>query len=256
MRLLLLAILGFLLAAPVEAAIRMEPVDYGEGDTKLQGYIVYDDAASSKRPGILVVHEWWGLNDYAKKRARMLAENGYVAFAVDMYGEGKVTEHPQEAAEWAGAVNDAIRADRFQAALDLLKGHERVDAEKIAAIGYCFGGGVVLSMAAAGADLDGVVSFHGSLPTSEVEPGTVRAHMLVCHGSADPFTPPEQVIKFQEVMNAAGADWEMIIFANAKHSFTVESAGDRGIPALEYNAVADRRSWAAMLAFFKEIFAD
>ena len=256
MKLALFTLLGTLLATTAGAAIQMEPIAYAQGETQLQGYIVYDDAAPAKRPGILVVHEWWGLNDYAKKRARQLAANGYVAFAVDMYGEGKVTEHPQEAAEWAGAVNDAVREDRFQAALDLLKNHERVNAEKIGAIGYCFGGGAVLRLAAAGFDLDGVVSFHGSLPTSAVEPGTIKASMLVCHGSADPFTPADQVLKFEEVMNAAGADWQLIAYANAKHSFTVESAGERGIPALEYNAAADRRSWAAMLAFFEEVFAD
>lgn len=256
MRLFFLAILGFAIASPLEAAIRTEEITYGQGDTQLQGYIVYDDGAEGKRPGVLVVHEWWGLNEYAKKRARQLAESGYVAFAVDMYGEGKVTEHPQEAAEWSGAVDDALREERFQAALDLLKSHDRVDAENIAAIGYCFGGGAVLRLAAAGFDLDGVVSFHGSLPTSEVEPGTVQASMLVCHGSADPFTPGEQVLKFAEVMNAAGADWQLILYANAKHSFTVENAAEHGIPALEYNRAADRRSWAAMLAFFDEIFSE
>lgn len=256
MKRFLIVLLWFAFAAPSEAAIQTESVTYGSGETELHGFIIYDDASQAVRPGILVVHEWWGLNQYAKKRAEMLAGKGYVAFAVDMYGEGKTTEHPQEAMEWSGAVNDALRMDRFQAALDLLRNHKYVDKTRIAAIGYCFGGGVVLRLAGAGADLRGVVSFHGALPTSEIEPGTVKAKILVCHGAEDPFTEPGQVEKFQEVFTKAGADWEFITFAGAKHSFTVEGAEKRGIPGLEYNAAADRRSWTAMLSFFDEVFAN
>jgi len=243
------------LVAPAEAAVHTETVTYEAGDTSLRGYLCYDDAKKGKRPAILVVHEWWGLNDYAQKRARALADSGYVAFAVDMYGEGKVTEHPEEAGEWSSAVNDELRLDRFEAALDLLKKHELVDARRIAAIGYCFGGGTVLRLAAAGVDLRGVVSFHGMLPTSAIEPGTVKAKVLVCHGAADPFAEEGQVEKFQQVFTDADADWQLISYGGAKHSFTVADVGKRGIPALEYNEAADRRSWAAMFAFFDEIFA-
>lgn len=255
MKACLIVLLGVSLSVPAKAAVQTERVTYGSGDTQLRGYIVYDDATQAERPGVLVVHEWWGLNGYAQERARKLAEKGYVAFAVDMYGEGKVTEHPEEAAEWAGAVGDDLREGRFRAALDLLANNSLVDEQKIAAVGYCFGGGTVLRLAAAGFDLQGVVSFHGSLPTSPVEPGLVKAKILVCHGSADPFTPDGQVEEFQRVFNEAGADWQLISYGGAKHSFTVEDAAQRGIPALEYNPAADRRSWAAMLAFFDEIFA-
>ena len=250
MRTCLFALLLIGFAVPSETAIQAEAVTYGKGETVLQGQIFYDDATQTKRPGVLVVHEWWGLNDYAKERAQALAQLGYIALAVDLYGEGKFTEHPQEAMEWSNAVDDVLREERFQFALDLLQAHEFVDNENLAAIGYCFGGGTVLRLAAVGIDLRGVVSFHGSLPTSAIEPGTVRAKILVCHGADDPFTESGQVEKFQRVFTEAGADWQFISYGGAKHSFTVKDAEKRGIPALEYNEAADRRSWAAMLAFF------
>lgn len=243
--------IGFVV--PSYAAIKMEQITYG-GDSKLQGYVCYDDATQARRPGILVVHEWWGLNDYAKERARSLAHQGYVALALDMYGEGKTTDHPQTAGEWSSAVDDEQRNERFQAALEQLRSHKLVDPQRIAAIGYCFGGGVVLRMAASGADLRGVVSFHGSLPTSSIAPGTVKAKILACHGADDPFVNGEQVQKFQQALTEAGANWELIVFGGAKHSFTVKEADSRGIAGLAYNESADRRSWAAMLHFFEEIF--
>lgn len=252
--LILLALAYLVSAAPVSAVVHKEAVSYKANDTELQGYLCYDDAAKDPRPAIFVIHEWWGLNDYARMRAEKLAELGYVAFAVDLYGEGKTTDHPQTAMEWSGAVNDELRVDRFQAAVDFVRANEHVDGNKLAAIGYCFGGGTALRLAAAGVDLKGVVSFHGSLPTSKIEPGTVKARVLVCHGAADPFTEPGQVQKFEEVFTAAGADWQVNVYGGAKHSFTVENAADHGMEQLAYDPYADHMSWAAMQAFFEEIF--
>lgn len=256
MRILLASILLLSLVATTRAEIKTEELSYKQGDTVLKGFLFYDDATGGKRPGVLVVHEWWGLNDYAKRRARALAEEGYVALALDMYGEGKTTEHPQTAGEWASAVTEELGKERFQAALALLADHELTAPGKVAAIGYCFGGGVVLRAAKAGLDLAGVVSFHGSLPTSPVEPGTIKAKILVCHGAADPFVKAEQIQEFKKVLADAGADWQFISYGGAKHSFSSKEADSRGIPALAYNEAADKRSWAAMLGFFDEIFSD
>lgn len=246
--------IALMFAVCARAAIRIEPVEYKQGDTTLRGQLAYDDAAKGKRPGVLVVHEWWGLNDYAKSRAKMLAEAGYVAFALDMFGEGKTTEHAEEAGKWATAVaqNRQVGIDRFNAAHELLKKNERVDANHIAAIGYCFGGGTVLTMALSGADLDGVASFHGSLP-QEPAAGKVTASILVCHGAADSFISAEQVATFQKNLADAGADWEFISYSGAKHAFTNPDADKRGMPPLAYNAKADKRSWRALLEFLAEV---
>ena len=253
MKSVLAAILIVVLAGTANAAVKMESVEYKDGTTTLKGQLAYDDAAKDKRPGVLVVHEWWGLNDYAKKRAMMLAEAGYVALAVDMYGDGKSTEHPDEAGAWASAVraNAKTGTDRFTAGYNVLKADKRVDATHISAIGYCFGGGVALTAAMAGMPLDAVVSFHGALPT-DAATGKVTARMLVCHGAADGLITPEQVAGFQKAATDAGADWEFIAFAGAKHSFSNPSADSHGIPALSYNEKADKRSWAAMLNFLAE----
>ena len=245
------------LAAPAAAAIHTETVDYKVGDVPLKGFLAYDDATTARRPGVLVVHEWWGLNDYARSRAKQLAESGYVAFAVDMYGEGKTTTHPEEAGQWSGAVHqhqDIGRA-RFQAGYDLLKANPRVAPGKIAAIGYCFGGGVVLAMAEAGADLAGVASFHGALPGEPVAAGTqVKAKIICFHGADDPFITPDAVAKFEQNLTAAGADWQFVTYSGTKHSFTNPDAGKAGMVQLEYNAEADHRSWRSLMSFFDEIF--
>ncbi len=244
-----------LMAQTAHGAIKMDPVEYKQGDTTLKGVIVYDDAAKEKRPGVMVVHEWWGLNEYARMRAKMIAEAGYIAFAIDMFGEGKTTEHPKEAGEWAGALaaNKEMAKARFMAAYDLLKKNPRVNAEHIAAVGYCMGGSVVLRAALDGADLDAVASFHGGL---FADPGTgpVKASILVCHGAADAFMPDDVVQAFQKNLAASGADYEFISFGGAKHSFTNPDADKRGIPGLEYNARADQRSWAALMEFLTEAF--
>jgi dienelactone hydrolase len=246
------------LAAPAAAAVQEQPVEYHEGDTVLEGHLYYDDAIEGQRPGVLVVHEWWGLNDHAKHQARRLAEAGYVALAVDMYGEGKTTEHPEEAMAFAQAArkDPAVTRARFEAGMKQLKAAPQTDPSRIAAIGYCFGGTVVLDMARSGLDLGGVVSFHGGLAGGVgAEPGSIKARILVCDGAADPMNPPDVVAKFMEEMNAAEADYILIAYGGAKHSFTNEGADARGIPGLAYDANADRRSWQAMLDFFGEIFA-
>ena len=243
--------------SPRAADVKTKEIEYRQGDTVLHGFIAWDDAARGKRPGVLVVHEWWGLNDHARNQARRLAEAGYVGFALDMYGKGKVTTHPQEAQAFAAeATKDAeVMAARFNAALEQLKRDPHVDSTKIAAIGYCFGGSVVLGMARAGADLAAVVTFHGALATQQpAQPGKVKARILVNAGAADPFVPPEQVEAFRKEMQAAGARFEIVMYPGAKHGFTNPDAAKYGMSQLAYDAAADKQSWAAMLKLFREVF--
>lgn len=254
-------LLLLLLASPfVNAALQEKQVDYTSGDTTLKGYLVWDDAIKAKRPGVLVVHEFWGLNDYARKRARMLAELGYTALAVDMYGNGKVGEHPREAIEFMNAVlnNAEVAKARFLAAKTLLEQQPTVDAKKIAAIGYCFGGGTVLAMAREGVDLRGVVSFHGMLNTNKpAEPGKVKARILVENGADDKMVSADDIVAFKKEMDAAGVNYRVDNFVGVKHGFTNPEADANAkkfdLP-IGYDAQADKKSWAAMQVFFKEIF--
>lgn len=246
-----------LLPLPALAAVRERAVDYRDGDTALRGYLYWDDAQTGPRPGVLVIHEWWGLNAYAKQRARMLAEAGYVAMAIDMYGDQRVTEHPNEAKGWMQAITANLDAWRTRAAVGLeqLKGAPQVDPARLAAIGYCFGGATVMHMAYAGMDLKGVASFHGSLPLpSPDQYPNIRARILVGHGDADSFVPPERVRDFQKALSDAGADWEMDIYGGARHGFTVPNAEGKGMENLKHDPKADRRSWARLLAFLDELF--
>lgn len=252
---------GLLLPVFVFAAIKHEEVSYSANGVTMKGYLAYDDAVKGKRPGVLVVHEWWGHNEYARKRANMLAALGYTALAVDMYGDGKQASHPQDAGKFAGEVmqNAEGAKARFVAALELLKKHKTVDATRIAAIGYCFGGGVVLHIARAGVDLKGVVSFHGSYATqTPAEKGKVKAAVLVCHGAADQFASPEEIEGLKKEMQNAGVDFQFIAYEGAKHSFTNPEADENGkkfnIP-IAYNKAADEKSWADMQQFLKRIFA-
>ena len=242
---------------PPIANVKTKEIEYRQGETALQGFIAWDDAARGKRPGVLVVHEWWGLNDHARNQARRLAEAGYVGFAVDMYGKGKVTTHPQEAQAFAteATKDPAVVAARFNAALEQLKRDPHVDSTRIAAIGYCFGGSVALEMARAGADLGAVVTFHGALATQHAaQSGKVKARILVLAGGADPFVPPEQVEAFRKEMQGAGARFEIVAYPGAKHGFTNPDAAKYGMSQLAYDAAADRESWAAMLKLFREVF--
>jgi dienelactone hydrolase len=240
-----------------QAAVQTKAITYDDHGTKLTGHLYWDDAKTGKRPGIVVYHEWWGLNDYAKKRARMLAELGYVAFAADMYGDGKITETPDQARQWMQQVTTDVDLWRERANLGLaqLKASDLVDAQKLAAIGYCFGGGTVLQMAYGGVDLKGVVSFHGSLPAAPEEAkGKIRSKILALHGQADAMIPPEIVQNFAAKATAADANWELVSYGGVRHAFTNPDAGKAGIANLKYDAQADARSWARMKDFFAEIF--
>jgi dienelactone hydrolase len=260
MHLFFCIVLFFFAQQTAQAEIVGKVVHYKAGDTNLKGYIAHDTRYKGKRPGVLVVHEWWGHNEYAEMRARMLAQEGYVALALDMYGDGKQADHPDDAGKFASEVrkNMPVAEARFKAALELLKKHPDVDPSKIAAIGYCFGGGVVLEMARRGVDLKGVASFHGSLGTANpAQKGKVKASVLVLNGADDPFTKPEQIKAFKKEMEDAGVDYKFINYPAAKHSFTNPAAdtyGQRFNLPLEYNETADRESWKELQQFFKKIF--
>ncbi|MDB5171859.1 MAG: dienelactone hydrolase [Phycisphaerales bacterium] len=247
-----------LLCGAVRAEVKTATVKYKAGDVEAQSFVAWDDAVTGKRPGVVIVPEWWGLNDYAKTRAKQLAQLGYVAFAADVYGNGQVTEDPKEAGKLAGALKGGDRKElriRVVAALQQLKANPNVDPAKTAAIGYCFGGTTALELARSGADVAAVVSFHGDLSISQpAQPGEVKAKVLVNHGADDAFEPQEQIVAFQDEMRKAHADWQMNIYANAVHSFTNPGADKHGIPGIAYNKEADRRSWQAMLDLFHEVF--
>lgn len=243
------------------ANIHTETVSYTANGTTLKGYLAYDEGANIERPGVLVVHEWWGLNDYIRRRAQMLAELGYTALAVDMYGDGKTTDNPGDAGSLMNAVlQDTAQAEaRLKASYELLKGQATTDATHVAAIGYCFGGAMVLHAARIGMHLDGVVSFHGALGAAhKPTPGSVRAKVLVCHGAADSLVPDADVAAFKQEMDEAGADYRFEAYEGALHGFTNPDADENGkkygLP-LAYSAEIDRRSWQAMQDFFNEIFA-
>lgn len=246
-------------AAPHD--VRTEVVSYRVGDVDLTGFLAYDARQAGKRPGVLVVHEWWGHNDYVRERAKMLARMGYTAFALDMYGDGKQAAHPADAQRFMMEVlNDMPAGEaRFRAAMKLLHEHATTDPGRTAAIGYCFGGGVILHMARIGVDLAGVASFHGSLATSSpAQPGAVKARVLVLHGAADPFIPDEHVDAFKAEMDSAGVDYEFIAYEGAVHGFTNPGAtalGEQFELPLAYDAAADAASWAELDRFLKELFA-
>ncbi|ABB31032.1 dienelactone hydrolase [Geobacter metallireducens RCH3] len=251
---------GFLGVSTADAAVQGKVVEYRDGEVTMKGYLAWNDTVKGKRPGVLVVHEWWGLNDYARKRARMLAELGYTALAVDMYGGGKEATHPDDAGAFSSAVmkNMDLMAARFRAAMEFLKKQPTVDAVRIGAIGYCFGGAVVLNMARQGLDLKGVASFHGNLATAKpAGPGTVKAKVTVFNGGADTLVPPEQVGAFTAEMTRAGAAFRFFSYPGAKHAFTNPDADvyarKFGLP-LAYDAAADRDSWEEMKRFFREVF--
>jgi dienelactone hydrolase len=254
---LAIAIALFLSTTIARAAIKTQTVEYKAGDTTLKGFLAYDDATTDKRPAVIIVHEWWGLNDYVKRRAQDVARLGYVAFAADMFGDGTTTSDPKEAGKLAGSVKSDPKVElaRAQAALDVVKKRPEVDTNKIAAMGYCFGGSVALDMARAGWPLVGVVSFHGALKTQmPAEAGKVKASILACHGADDPMVPQADVLAFQDEMRKAKADWAFVSYASAVHAFTNPDADKFGIPGVSYNEKADKRSWQAMKDFFAEVF--
>jgi dienelactone hydrolase len=250
------------IAAPAAMQIVGEEVSYEAGGTALKGYLAYDAARTGPRPGVLVVHEWWGHNEYVRERARMLAEMGYTALAVDMYGDGKEATHPDDAQKFMMEVLENMQSgtERFMAARELLQKNAMTDPQKIAAIGYCFGGAIVLQMARSGLDLDAVASFHGSLGTSSpAAPGAIKARILVAHGADDPFVPPAEVDAFKAEMQAAGADLTFIAYPGAVHSFTRPGAteiGEQFDMPLRYDEAADHASWAELQTFLAESFSD
>jgi dienelactone hydrolase len=257
MKLILAVAVVLVYTAVTRAAVHTETVTYKHGDTVCEGYLAYDDAQAGKRPGILVVHEWLGLNDHAKKRAEMLAELGYVAFAADMYGKGVRGAGPQDGLKLSTPFKEdrKLMRARANAGLDVLRNHPKADAAKLGAIGFCFGGTTVLELARAGTDLRGVVAFHAGLSTPmAAQAGQVKAKVLVCHGADDPHVPPPEVLSFVDEMRKAGADWELNAYGGAVHSFTNHAANDKQ-HGMCYNAEADRRSWQAMKDFFTEVFA-
>ena len=252
-------VIGLVLAMQTSfATIKMETVDYMEGDTALEGVLIYDDTIVTKRPGILIAHQWKGLTEYEKKRGEMLAKLGYVAFAADIYGKGTRPKNVQEASQFAGkykADRELLRR-RVKAGFEQLKKSRMVDTQNIAAIGYCFGGTTVLELARSGAELDGVVSFHGGLgtPNADASP-TIKAKVLALHGADDPHVPPAEVQAFADEMRKGNVDWQLVAYGNAVHSFTDWNAGNDNSKGSAYNEKADKRSWEDMKDFFNEMFA-
>jgi dienelactone hydrolase len=238
------------------AAVKAKVVNYKQGDTALEGYLAWDDALQGRRPGVLVVHEWTGLGDYARTRARKLAEMGYVAFAADIYGTGIRPKTPPEAAAQSGIykTDRPLMRVRAQAGLDVLRHDPMCDPQRIAAIGYCFGGTCVLELARSGADIAGVVSFHGGLDTpTPADAKNIKCKVLVLHGGDDPHVPAKDVDAFETEMRAGGVDWQLVVYGGAVHGFTKPASGNDKSRGAAYNARADSRSWQAMRAFFAEI---
>jgi dienelactone hydrolase len=258
-----LALVWLILLASVvfgKPEIEGKSVEYTAGGVTLKGYLAYDENVKGKRPGVLVVHEWWGQNEYVRKRARMLAKLGYTALALDMYGEGKMADHPDEAGKFSSELmkNFPVAKERFLAALEFLKRQPTVDPTRIAAIGYCFGGGVVLNMARQGVDLKGVASFHGSLAVIKPDrPTQIKAAVRVYNGADDKFISAEAIEALKKEMADQNVNFKFVNYPGAVHSFTNPDATELGkkfnMP-IAYNAAADKASWEDLQQFLKEIF--
>ena len=246
--------------AAAKPKIEGKPVEYTAGGVTLKGYLAYDENVKGKRPGILVVHEWWGQNEFVRNKARKLAELGYAALALDMYGEGRLASHPDDAGKFSSELmkNFPVAKERFLAALDFLKKQPTVDPDRIGAIGFCFGGGVVLNMARQGVDLKGVASFHGSLAVVKPDqPTPIKAAVRVYNGADDKFIPAEAIEALKKEMADQKVNFKFVNYPGAVHAFTNPEATETGkkfnMP-IAYNDAADKASWADMQAFFKEIF--
>ncbi len=249
-----LVTLAFVISA--NAAIQTQTVEYKDGDTTLEGVIVFDDAVKTKRPGVLIVHQWMGLSAYEKKRAEMLAQLGYVAFCADIYGKGvRPTTVPEAGAQAGKYKGDRVLLrSRVNAGLDAMKKSELVDTKRVAAIGYCFGGTTVIELARSGAGLSGVVSFHGGLDSPTPADGkNIKTKVLACHGADDPFVPAKDLAAFQDEMKSSGVDWQLIQYGGAVHSFT-DWGATGAMKGAQYNEKADKRSWENMKQFFGELF--
>jgi len=257
--LIVMTVLSLAASSSMSAAIKQQAVEYKEGDTTLEGWLAYDDSISTPRPGVLVVHDWMGLSDKTKAIAERLAKLGYIAFAADIYGKGVRPSSREEAGAQAGKYKGdrALLRKRVEAALTVLRGEKNVDAKRIAAIGYCFGGTTVLELARDGADIAGVVSFHGGLDSlNPADAKNIKAKLLILHGANDPTMSAEDIAAFQKELRDAKVDWQMIYYANAVHAFTDKTAGNDPTNPVAYNADADRRSWQTMRDFFAEIFGE
>ncbi len=245
------------LCLPASAAVQTQNITYEHDGTELAGFLAHDDAVEQPKGAVLIVHEWWGLNDYAKSRATQLAELGYVVFAVDMYGPGKVTADAKQAEAWAGGLygDRALLRGRVIAGLRAFRDAAMLDDDApVAAIGYCFGGTTVMELAYSGEpNVAGVVSFHGN-PKPPAEEDTITASILICHGDADPLVPDEELNQVTAGLDAKDADWLLVRYADAKHSFTNPDADKVGMDPVAYDEKADKRSWRHMLAFFEELF--
>ncbi len=233
------------------------PVSYEHDGVACEGYVVHQRDDDSKRPLVVIFHQWKGLSDYEKQRARQLAEMGYVAFCADVYGRGVRPSSPQDAAKEAGKYksNRNLLRGRANAALKAAREQKLADGSQVAAIGYCFGGTTAIELARTGADVAGVVSFHGGLDSPSPEDAKqIRCKVLALHGADDPFVPQKDVIAFEDEMRKAGVDWQLVSYGGAVHSFTQRAAGDDPSKGAAYNARADRRSWEDMRDFFGELF--
>ncbi len=240
------------------AAIHTETVEYKHGAAVLEGYLAYDDAVQGKRPGIVLVHDWMGVGPYAKSRAEQIAGLGYVAFAIDMYGKGIRPTDPKDAGAQASIYKSdrKLMRDRAEAGLKVLQSNPLTDPSRIAAIGYCFGGTTVLEMARSGADLKGVVSFHGGLDTPNPNDAkNIKGKVLILHGANDPYAPAKDVRAMEDEMKNAGVDWQLVLYGGAVHSFTNPGSGNDPSKGAAYNSQADKRSWEAMKLFLKEVLA-
>src|SRR5688572_11088057 len=247
--------LFILFASSAFAEVRSQKMPYKVGDNEYIGYLAWDDAISGPRPGVLVVHEWWGLNDYARGRADQLAKLGYVAFCADMYGDGKVVEHPEDAGKMATEVRKNVDEWRKRAiaALDLLKAQPQCDKAKVAAIGYCFGGSTCLVLAYSGAELQAVATFHAALPVPTAEEAErIKPAILINHGADDKFIADQTIKAFKSRLDEAKVQYEFVAYPGAVHSFTVAGADKHGNPGMKYNKAADEKSWAAMKKLFAE----
>ena len=241
------------------AAMKEETITFTADSASLHAFVVYNDSVKGKRPAVLVLPEWWGLNDYPRMRARELAKLGYVAMAVDLYGDGKIADNPDSAKAFATPfyVHPDKAKARIDAAIAKIRSYDNVDSSRIGAIGYCFGGGMLLNTARLGDDLKGVVSFHGSLLGTPARKDLLRTKLLVCHGNADKFVSPKEVAAFKKQMDSIGASYTFIGYDSATHAFTNPAStatGKKFNMPIEYNAKADMASWEAMKNFFSELF--
>lgn len=258
MKVLLTALLAILMAGQAFPALIKKSVEYKDGATTLEGYLVYDDSVKGKRPGILLVHEWWGLNSYIQGRAEEVAKLGYVAFAADIYGKGSRPKTRDDAGKFAGMYyNDRkLMQSRALAGLSALEKSELVNSSKLAVMGYCFGGSVSLELARNSDKIAGAVSFHGnvSTPTNQSN-STIKAKVLVLHGADDPFVNQQVVNEFVDSMIKAKVDWQLVQYSGAVHGFTNPDNGKDPSKGLAYNELADKRSWQAMKSFYEELFS-